>query len=56
MTENGYYRDTKHSQAVTLIKMAVGAVTGKALDDSIEAKINVTIEPILSLQFFVTAY
>ena len=37
----GYYWDTKHGEAVAGIKMLIGAVTGKTLDDSIEGKLNV---------------
>lgn len=37
--ENGYYWDTKHGRAVALAKMAIGALTGKTLDDSIEGKL-----------------
>jgi len=32
----GHYWDTKHSKTVQLLGMAVGAVTGKPADDSIE--------------------
>lgn len=32
----GYYWDTKHNRMVAFAKMAVGAMTGKTLDDSIE--------------------
>jgi general stress protein 26 len=35
----GYYWDTKHGFAVAGIKMAIGALTGKTLDDSIEGKV-----------------
>lgn len=37
----GYYWDTKHGFAVAGIKMVVGALTGKTLDDSIEGKVKV---------------
>lgn len=37
----GYYWDTKHGFAVAGIKMAIGALTGKTLDDSIEGKVSV---------------
>ena len=37
----GYYWDTKHGFAVAGIKMAIGAITGKTLDDSIEGKVKV---------------
>ena len=36
----GYYWDTKHGKAVAGVKMLIGAITGKTLDDSIEGKIN----------------
>jgi general stress protein 26 len=35
----GYYWDTKHNQAVGLIKRAYGAVVGETYDDSIEGNI-----------------
>jgi general stress protein 26 len=41
MPESGYYWDTKHGQAVALVKMVIGAATGKTLDDSIEGTIKV---------------
>lgn len=37
--EEGYYWDNKHGDAVALLKMAAGALTGKTMDDSIEGKI-----------------
>jgi general stress protein 26 len=37
----GYYWDTKHGFAVAGIKMVLGALTGKTLDDSIEGKVRV---------------
>ena len=37
---NGYYWDNKHGQAIALVKMAVGAMTGQTLDDSIEGNLN----------------
>ncbi|RYG18186.1 MAG: general stress protein [Chitinophagaceae bacterium] len=37
----GYYWDTKHGFAVAGVKMAIGALTGKTLDDSIEGKLDV---------------
>src|SRR4030095_6199649 len=37
----GYYWDTKHGNVVAFMKMAIGAATGKTLDDSIEGKIKV---------------
>jgi len=38
---DGYYWDTKHGEAVALVKMVVGAIAGKTLDDSIEGTIKV---------------
>lgn len=35
----GYYWDNKHGNAVAFVKMIIGAVTGKTLDDSIEGKL-----------------
>lgn len=40
----GYYWDNKHGNAVAFIKMAVGAVIGKTLDDSIEGKLEPVVE------------
>lgn len=37
----GYYWDTKHNRAVAFAKMAIGAATGKTLDDSIEGTLRV---------------
>lgn len=37
----GYYWDTKHGFAVAGIKMVIGAITGKTMDDSIEGKVSV---------------
>ena len=37
----GYYWDTKHGTFVAGVKMLVGAVLGKTLDDSIEGKLDV---------------
>lgn len=37
----GYYWDTKHGFAVAGIKMVIGALTGKTLDDSIEGKVRI---------------
>ena len=37
--EIGHYWDTKHSRMVQLLGMAVGAVTGKPSDDSIEGDV-----------------
>ncbi len=39
-TSGGYYWDNKHGAAVALVKMAVGALVGQTLDDSIEGKLN----------------
>lgn len=39
-TTGGYYWDNKHGAAVALVKMAVGALVGQTLDDSIEGKLN----------------
>jgi len=41
MPTEGYYWDTKHGFAVAGIKMALGALTGKTLDDSIEGKVKI---------------
>lgn len=38
---SGYYWGTKHNRAVVFAKMAVGAMIGKTLDDSIEGKLRV---------------
>lgn len=38
---SGYYWDTKHGKAVAGIKMLIGAVIGKTLDDSEEGKLKV---------------
>ncbi len=40
-TVDGYYWDNKHGNMVAFAKMAVGAVIGKTLDDSIEGKVTV---------------
>lgn len=40
-TKEGYYWDNKHGNAVAFAKMAVGAVIGKTLDDSIEGTLTV---------------
>ncbi len=37
----GYYWDTKHGNAVAGVKMLIGAVIGKTLDDSIEGTLRV---------------
>lgn len=38
---DGYYWDSKHNRAIQFAKMAIGAITGKTLDDSIEGKLRV---------------
>ena len=38
---DGYYWDTKHGTAVAGIKMMVGAMAGKTLDDSVEGRLDV---------------
>ena len=38
---DGYNWDTKHNRVIALAKMAVSAVVGKTLDDSIEGKLRV---------------
>jgi general stress protein 26 len=40
-TKEGYYWDNKHGSAIALAKMAVGAVMGKTMDDSIEGNLSV---------------
>ncbi len=37
--QEGYYWDTKHGTAVAGVKMLLGAVLGKTMDDSIEGRI-----------------
>ena len=37
----GYYWDTKHGMAVAGVKMMIGAMIGKTLDDSIEGRLKV---------------
>jgi general stress protein 26 len=37
----GYYWDTKHGNAIAGVKMLIGAIVGKTLDDSIEGKVRV---------------
>lgn len=37
--ENGYYWDTKNNKMVSLAKIALGALTGKTMDDSLEGKL-----------------
>jgi general stress protein 26 len=36
---DGYYWDTEHGKAVALAKIALGAMTGKTLDDGVEGKV-----------------
>jgi hypothetical protein len=38
---DGYYWDTKHGMAVAGVKMMIGAMLGKTLDDSIEGRLKV---------------
>lgn len=40
-TQDGYYWDNKHGNAVAFVKMAAGAILGKTLDDSIEGKLKI---------------
>ena len=40
-TQQGYYWDNKHGDTVAFAKMAIGAVLGKTLDDSIEGNLAV---------------
>ena len=37
----GYYWDNKHGNAVAGVKMMIGAMIGKTLDDSVEGKLDV---------------
>lgn len=39
--EEGYYWDNKHGNVVAGIKMIIGAVIGKTLDDSIEGEVKI---------------
>lgn len=39
--EQGYYWDTKNGQVVSSIKIALGAILGKNMDDSVEGSIEV---------------
>ncbi len=41
VTQQGYYWDNKHGDAIAFAKMTVGAVLGKTLDDSIEGQLKV---------------
>lgn len=36
----GYYWDTKHGIAIAGVKMVLGAVLGKTMDDSIEGRLD----------------
>ena len=36
-----YYWDTKSNKAVSLLKIAVGAITGKTMDDGLEGKLEI---------------
>lgn len=38
-TTEAYYWDNKHGDAIALMKMAIGAISGKTLDDSIEGNL-----------------
>jgi general stress protein 26 len=40
-TQQGYYWDNKHGNAIAMVKMAAGAIMGKTLDDSIEGRLRV---------------
>lgn len=37
--EGGYYWDTEHGKTVAFLKTAVGAVTGRTFDDSVEGSV-----------------
>jgi len=37
--KDGYYWDTEHGKAIALLKIMVGALTGKSIDDSVEGKV-----------------
>jgi general stress protein 26 len=39
--EEGYYWDNKHGNLVAGVKMMIGAMSGKTLDDSIEGRVTV---------------
>jgi general stress protein 26 len=39
MVKDGYYWATEHGKAIALAKVAVGAMLGKTMDDSIEGKV-----------------
>lgn len=36
----GYYWDTRHGRAVASVKMLIGAVIGKTMDDSVEGRLD----------------
>lgn len=38
---DAYYWDTKSNKAVSLLKIAVGAITGKTMDDGLEGKLKI---------------
>jgi general stress protein 26 len=38
--KSGYYWDTKHGNTIAGLKILVGAITGKTMDDSVEGEIN----------------
>ena len=40
----GYYWDNKHGNAVAGVKMMIGAMIGKTLDDSVEGKLDMEAE------------
>lgn len=40
-TKEGYYWDNKHGNAIAFAKIALGALLGKTMDDSIEGKLTV---------------
>ena len=37
----GYYWDTKHGNAVAAVKILIGTMTGRTLDDSVEGNLEV---------------
>lgn len=39
--DEAYYWDTKHGKMISFLKIAVGAVTGKTMDDGIQGKLSV---------------
>lgn len=38
---DAYYWDTKHGKMVSFLKIAVGAITGKTMDDGVEGKLTI---------------